>query len=89
MFTLKERQRVSGGRGRDRETQNPEQLQALRCQHRVRCGARTHEPEDRDLSRSRPLNRVSHPGASQIFLFADKKTEAQRDEKIYQATPET
>ena len=37
-------------------------LQALSCQHRARRGARTHEPRDRDLSRSRPLNRLSHPG---------------------------
>ena len=29
-------------------------LQALSCQHRDRCGARTHRPRDRDLS---------HPGA--------------------------
>ena len=38
-------------------------LQALSCQHRARCGARTHGPRDHDLSRSRPLNRLSQPGA--------------------------
>ena len=38
-------------------------LQALSCQHKAQRGARTHGPWDRDLSRSRPLNRLSHPGA--------------------------
>ena len=38
-------------------------LQALSCQHRVWCGARTPEPWDHDLSWSRTLNRLSHPGA--------------------------
>ena len=38
-------------------------LQALSCQHRARRGAWTHGPRDHDLSRSRPLNRLSHPGA--------------------------
>ena len=38
-------------------------LQALSCQHRARCGARTHEPRDHDLSRCRTLNLLSHPGA--------------------------
>ena len=43
-------------------------LQALSCQHRARRGAQTHGPRDHDLSRSRPLNRLSHPGAP-IFLY--------------------
>ena len=38
-------------------------LQALSCQHRAWRGARTHGPRDRDLSWSRTLNRLSHPGA--------------------------
>ena len=38
-------------------------LQAPSHQHRARCGAQTHEPGDRDPSRSRTLNLVSHPGA--------------------------
>ena len=43
-------------------------LQALSSQHRAQCGARTHIPWDRDLSWSRPLNRLSHPGAPRFFL---------------------
>ena len=44
-------------------------LQALSCQHRAPCGAWTHELRDHDLSRSRTLNRLSHPGApSYLFL---------------------
>ena len=55
------------GRVRERETQNLKQ--ALSCQHRARRGARTHGPRDHDLSRSRPLNRLSHPGAPVALLF--------------------
>ena len=40
-------------------------LQALSYQHRARHGARTHGPRDHDLSRSRMLNRLSHPGTPQ------------------------
>ena len=43
------------------EGENPKQ--APHCQHRARRGAQTHEPRDRDLSWSRTLNRLSHPGA--------------------------
>ena len=43
-------------------------LQTLSCQHRARRGARTHGPWDRDLSRSRPLNRLSHPGSFSHFF---------------------
>ena len=62
-FWDRERQSMSGGgseRGRHRIWNR---LQALSCQHRARLGAWTHGPRDRDLSRSRPLNRLSHPGA--------------------------
>ena len=45
-------------------------LQALNCQHRARRGARTHELWDDDLSQSRALNWLSHPGAPIIFLNA-------------------
>ena len=38
-------------------------LQALSCQHRDRRRAQTHGRRDHDLSRSRLLNRLSHPGA--------------------------
>ena len=44
-------------------------LQALSCQHRARRGAWTHGPRDHDLSQSRPLNRLSHPGAPKDFFF--------------------
>ena len=38
-------------------------LQALRCQHRSRQGARTHRLWDHDLSQSSMFNRLRHPGA--------------------------
>ena len=44
-------------------------LQALSCQHRARCGARTHGPRDHDLSRSQTPNWLSHPGAPEDLLF--------------------
>ena len=42
----------------------------LSCQHRARRRARTHGPQDHDLSRSQKLNRLSHPGATDL-LFAN------------------
>ena len=45
-------------------------LQALSCQHRARCGARTHGPRNHDLSQSRPLNQLSHPGAPLQIISA-------------------
>ena len=42
-------------------------LQALNCQHRALHGARTHELWDHDLSWSRTLNQLSHPGAPSNF----------------------
>ena len=62
-FWERERQSMNGGgseRGRHRIQTR---LQALSCQHIARRGARTHGLRDHDLSRSRPLNRLSHPGA--------------------------
>ena len=47
-------------------------LQALSYQHRVRHGAQTPEPWDHDLSRSRSLNRLSHPGAPVKFFITNK-----------------
>ena len=55
-----------GGRERGRH-RIPSRLQALSCQHGARCGARTHRPWDHDLSWSRTLNRLSHPGAPSLF----------------------
>ena len=49
-------------------------LQAPSCQHRARRGARTHEPWDHDLSRSRLLNLLSHPGAPRRPNFQIKGT---------------
>ena len=66
-FWDRERQSMNGGgseRGRHRIWNR---LQALSCQHRAWCGARTHGPQDHDLSRSRPLNRLSHPGAPGLW----------------------
>ena len=52
------------GRGRERRRHRiRSRLRALSRQHGARRGARTHEPRDRDLSRSQTLNRLSHPGA--------------------------
>ena len=58
----RQRQSTSGGgaeRGRHRIQSGS---QALSCQHRARPRAWTHEQWDHDLSRSRMLNRLSHPG---------------------------
>ena len=69
---LRDRERQSmSGRGAERETDThthriPSRLQAPSCQHRARRGARTHEPRDRDLSRSQTLHRRSHPGALEV-----------------------
>ena len=65
-----DRQRLSmngGGseRGRHRIWSR---FQALSCQHRARRGAGTHALWDHDLSRSRMLNRLSHPGAPLLSL---------------------
>ena len=52
--------------GRDREGARHRirsRLQALSRQRGARRGARTQKPRDGDLSRSRPLSRLSHPGA--------------------------
>ena len=47
--------------GTERVRENPKQ--GPHCQRRARCGAQTHKPRDHDLSGSRTLNRLSHPGA--------------------------
>uniref|UniRef100_A0ABI7XH05 Exocyst complex component EXOC6/Sec15 N-terminal domain-containing protein n=1 Tax=Felis catus TaxID=9685 RepID=A0ABI7XH05_FELCA len=63
MSAKRERQSMNRGgseRGRQRIRNR---LQALSCQHRAQRGAQTHGPRDHDLSRSWPLNRLSHPGA--------------------------
>ena len=58
---------MSGGeaaRGRHRIWSS---LQALSCQHRAWHRARTHGPWEHDLSRSRMLNQLSHPGVPRRF----------------------
>ena len=51
-------------------------LQAPSCQHGAWREARTHGPRDHDLSRSRPLNRQSHP----VCLFLrERERERQRE----------
>ena len=66
----RERQSTSGGRGRERMRHRiRSRLQALSCQHRVRCGTWTHERWDHDLSPSWTLNRLSHSGVPEIFFF--------------------
>ena len=65
----RERERERGGahklgKGRERERDRDTESEAgsrLSCQHRARRGARTHEPRDRDLSRSRTCHQLSPP----------------------------
>ena len=52
---------MSGG-GADTDSEAGSR-RASSCSRRARCGARTREPRDRDLSRSWTLDRRSHPGA--------------------------
>ena len=66
---LRQRQGMNRGgseRGRHR---NWNKLQALSDQHRAQRGAWTHGQRDHDLSRSRPLNRLSHPGTPSLSIF--------------------
>ena len=49
--------------GGDTESGAGSRLRAVSTEPAARCGARTHGVWDRDLSRSRPLNWLSHPGA--------------------------
>ena len=61
-----ERQHEQGmGREKGRH-RNWSRLQALSCQHRAWHGAGTHKPWDHDLSRSRRLNQLSHPGTPKL-----------------------
>ena len=72
---LKERE-TEREQGRSRERGRHRiwsRLQALSCQARARCGARTHELWDHDLSLSRTLNQLSHPGAPCLHFFLIKK----------------
>ena len=70
---LRERERETECKqGRDRERGSHRirsRFQAPHCQHRGWHGAWTHKPWDQNLSWSRTLNRLSHPGSSACFLF--------------------
>ena len=52
MFTYfeGEKDRLQTGEGQRERHRIRSRLQAPSCQHRARCGARTHEPRDRDLA---------------------------------------
>ena len=61
------------GRGRERGRHRIRgRLQALSRQPRAQRGEQTHRPQDHDLSRSRTLNWLSHPGAP--FFPSDLKS---------------
>lgn len=64
MFILRER-----GQRRVRERENPEQ--PPQCQHRARRRARSHELQDRDLSRDQESNAAQTEllGARLFFWF--------------------
>ena len=58
------------GRGREQGRHRiRSELQALNWQHRAWHGAQTQGPRDHDMSRSWPLNRLSHPGAPMSTIF--------------------
>ena len=62
IYLLRERERVNRG-GTEREGDRiRSRLQARSCQHRARRGAWTHKLWDHDLSWSRMLSWLSHPG---------------------------
>ena len=46
---------------RERKTQNPKQAPGSVCRHRARRGARSHEPQDHDPSRSRDAQPTEPP----------------------------
>ena len=69
-FGDRERQSMSpGGAERERETQNQKQAPGSELSARSLTRGSTHKPWDHDLSRSRSLNRLSHPGAPAVDAF--------------------
>ena len=66
-----ERNRMQvGERGRERGRHRiRSRLQALSCQHRAQCGARTHKPQDHDLSRSGRLTNLAPRRPSRVFVL--------------------
>ena len=73
LFLTESETECEWGMGRERgrhRIQN--RVQALSCQHSPWWGALTHRPWDRDLSWSRTLNLLSHPGALENVLLKTK-----------------
>ena len=71
LFILRQRE-TEHEQGRDRERGKhriKSRLQALSCQHRAWCRARTHKLWDCDLSQSWTLNQLSHPRAPLMFIL--------------------
>ena len=61
---------ISRGRTeREEDTGSEAGSRLLSCQHRARCGARTHELWDHDLSLSWMLNELSHPSAPYLIIL--------------------
>ena len=58
----------ASGEGAEREKERETPKEAPHHQRRTGRGARTHEPQDRDLSRRWILNRLSHPGARHVHF---------------------
>ena len=55
-------------------------LQALSCQYRATGGGQTHKPWDHDQSQSPMLNRLSHPGVPNVYLFLrQRQRETERE----------
>ena len=71
LFYFWERQRESEqGRGRERGRHRIQsRLQALSCQHGAQSRAQTHKLWDHDLSWSRMLNPLGHPGAPHMNIL--------------------
>ena len=70
------------GRGRKRRRHRiGSRLQVLSHQPRAWRGARTHGPRDRDLSWSRTLNKLHHPGAPKVRFKL--KTETRGEDGHY------
>ena len=62
------------GRSRERRRHRIQsRLQALSCQHRAQLGAQTHKLWDHDLTCSRMLNWLSHPGSPSMSLLWGQK----------------
>ena len=75
MFTyfLRDTERAWAGEGQRERGRHRiwSRLQAVSCQHRAWCRARTHKPWVHDLSWSWTLNRLSHPSALKYLKSLD------------------